>query len=65
MLYQAHFSFAQRWKGMVADMEMKIIGRIYTDFSSKFGLPRQSGLVDKLQGKIILESEYRNATNVK
>lgn len=61
MLYQAHFSFAQRWKGMVADMEMKIIGRIHTDFSSKFGLPRQSGLVDKLQGKIILESEYRNA----
>lgn len=39
---------------------MKVIGHIRTDFSSKFGIPRQSGLIDSLKGKIILEPEYRN-----
>ena len=39
---------------------MKIIGHIRTDFPSKFGIPRQSGLIDGLKGKIVLEPEYRN-----
>ncbi len=39
---------------------MKVIGHIRTDFPSKFGIPRQSGLIDDLKGKIILEPEYRN-----
>lgn len=39
---------------------MKIIARISTDFSSKFGLPRQSGLVDEIKGRIVFEKEYRN-----
>ena len=39
---------------------MKVIGYIRTDFPSKFGIPRQSGLIDGLKGKIILEPEYRN-----
>ena len=39
---------------------MKIIAHIETDFETKFGLPRQSGLVDEIQGKIIFEKEYRN-----
>ncbi|MFY9174818.1 MAG: tRNA (N6-threonylcarbamoyladenosine(37)-N6)-methyltransferase TrmO [Peptococcia bacterium] len=39
---------------------MKIIARIRTDFPTKFGIPRQSGLVKALQGKIIFEPEYRN-----
>ncbi len=39
---------------------MKVIGHIRTDFPSKFGIPRQSGLIDSLKGKIILEPEYRN-----
>lgn len=34
---------------------MEIIARIHTDFSSKFGIPRQSGLVQELKGKIIFE----------
>ena len=34
---------------------MKVIGHIRTDFPSKFGIPRQSGLIDGLKGKIILE----------
>ena len=38
----------------------KIIARIRSDFPTKFGIPRQSGLVDALQSKIIFEPEYRN-----
>ena len=39
---------------------MKIIAHIYTDFTEKFGIPRQSGLVDEALGKIVFEPEYRN-----
>ena len=39
---------------------MKIIAHIRTDFPDKFGIPRQSGLVESLQGTIIFEPEYRN-----
>lgn len=35
------------------------IAHIETDFSSKFGIPRQSGLVDELEAKIIFEPQYR------
>ena len=38
---------------------MKIIAHIHTDFTSKFGIPRQSGLVDELEATIIFEPEYR------
>ena len=40
---------------------MKIIGHIYSDFTTKFGIPRQSGIVKEIKGKIILEKEYRVA----
>lgn len=40
--------------------EMQIIAHIYTDFTEKFGIPRQSGIIDELEGKIIFEPEYRN-----
>lgn len=39
---------------------MQIIARIHSDFPSKFGIPRQSGLVDSLTSTIIFEPEYRN-----
>lgn len=39
---------------------MDVIAHIRTDFGSKFGVPRQSGLVEDLIGKIIFEKEYRN-----
>ncbi|MGN0334782.1 MAG: tRNA (N6-threonylcarbamoyladenosine(37)-N6)-methyltransferase TrmO [Lachnospiraceae bacterium] len=39
---------------------MKIIAHIHTDFPTKFGIPRQSGLVEELKGQIIFEPEYRN-----
>lgn len=34
------------------------IGYIYTDFGTKFGVPRQSGLAKELEGKIIFEKEF-------
>lgn len=39
--------------------EMKIIGRVMTGFAEKFGVPRQSGIVNT-RAKIIFEPEYRN-----
>ena len=39
---------------------VKPIARIYTDFSDKFGIPRQAGVVQELEGRIVFEPEYRN-----
>lgn len=38
---------------------MKIIARIHTDFPDKFGIPRQSGMLDGLESRIVFEREYR------
>jgi len=46
-------------------MNIDVIAKIYTDFNDKFGLPRQSGLVEGLKGKIIFEKEYRRTEAVK
>lgn len=43
----------------VEAVELKVIARIHTDFPTKFGVPRQSGLADT-RGVIIFETEYRN-----
>lgn len=40
--------------------EMKIIARIRSDFDTKFGVPRQSGLVSSALSAVIFEPEYRN-----
>ncbi len=40
---------------------MKPIACIYTNIAGKFGVPRQSGVVPELGGKIVFESEYRVA----
>ena len=40
---------------------MHIIARIKSDFPTKFGIPRQSGLVEQLRATIVFEPEYRNA----
>lgn len=42
-------------------MTLKVIAHIHTAFPTKFGIPRQSGLVDGLRGEIIFTPEYRNA----
>ena len=39
---------------------MKIIARIHSEFPEKFGIPRQSGLVDSLISTIVFEPEFRN-----
>ena len=41
-------------------MEITPIAYIHTEFSEKFGIPRQSGLASSLRGKIVFEKEYRN-----
>ncbi|MBQ1393167.1 MAG: tRNA (N6-threonylcarbamoyladenosine(37)-N6)-methyltransferase TrmO, partial [Lachnospiraceae bacterium] len=38
---------------------MKEIAHIETDFAEKFGIPRQSGLIEETKARIIFEPEYR------
>ena len=38
---------------------MKIIAHIRSDFPTKFGIPRQSGLVEDLTAQIVFTPEYR------
>jgi len=40
--------------------EMKIIARIRSDYDTKFGVPRQSGLVHSAVAEVVFEPEYRN-----
>ena len=44
---------------------MKVIAHIHTDFPTKFGIPRQSGIIASLQGRIVFEPEYRVAEAVR
>ena len=40
-------------------ISMKIIARMHSQFPTKFGIPRQSGLVEELRSVIVFEPEYR------
>ena len=42
-------------------VNIRIIARMHSDFSTKFGIPRQSGLVESLRSTIVFEPEFRNA----
>ena len=44
---------------------MKVIAKIRTDFPTKFGIPRQSGIVGSLRGTIVFEPEFRVAEAVR
>ncbi|MBQ1847683.1 MAG: tRNA (N6-threonylcarbamoyladenosine(37)-N6)-methyltransferase TrmO, partial [Clostridia bacterium] len=44
---------------------MKKIAVIRTDIKDKFGLPRQSGIVKELKGRIVFEPEYRRIEAVR
>lgn len=46
---------------MDAQPTLQIIAHIRTEFPTKFGVPRQSGLAQSLRGKIIFTPPYRNA----
>ena len=39
---------------------IQVIARIKTDFSEKFGIPRQSGLVQDCKALVVFEPEFRN-----
>ena len=43
------------------NINIQIIARMRSDFATKFGIPRQSGLVEELRSTIVFEPEYRNA----
>lgn len=45
---------------MAEQSALHIIARIHSDFPTKFGIPRQSGLVEELKAAIVFEPEYRN-----
>ena len=42
------------------EITMQPIATMRSDFSTKFGIPRQSGLVESLHSTIVFEQEYRN-----
>ena len=42
------------------DVNIQVIARMHSDFATKFGIPRQSGLVEELRSTIIFEPEFRN-----
>ena len=42
------------------EVTINAIARMKSDFPSKFGIPRQSGLIDELQSTIVFEPEFRN-----
>ena len=43
------------------NVTIHVIARMKSDFPTKFGIPRQSGLVEDLRSTIVFEPEYRNA----
>ncbi|MBQ9860085.1 MAG: tRNA (N6-threonylcarbamoyladenosine(37)-N6)-methyltransferase TrmO [Clostridia bacterium] len=45
---------------MAEQLSCNYIARIRTDFGSKFGVPRQSGVVPQLRARIVFEPPYRN-----
>ncbi|MBP5740993.1 MAG: tRNA (N6-threonylcarbamoyladenosine(37)-N6)-methyltransferase TrmO [Bacteroidales bacterium] len=42
-------------------MEIRPIADFHSPFGTKFGIPRQSGIIPELEGKIVFRPEYRNA----
>lgn len=45
----------------MTSVPMNIIAHVHSDFPSKFGIPRQSGLVEDLEALVVFEPEYRSA----
>lgn len=44
---------------------LKVIARIHNDFTSKFGIPRQSGILNKMESRIVFEHEYADINAVR
>ena len=45
---------------MTKPVEMQVIAYIHNDFKTKFGLPRQSGLVEEIPSVIVFEPPFRD-----
>lgn len=45
----------------MSSIKIEVIAHIKSDFPQKFGIPRQSGMVDKLEAVVVFEPPYRNA----
>ena len=43
------------------NVTIQVIARMHSDFATKFGIPRQSGLVEELRSTIVFEPEFRNS----
>lgn len=41
------------------NVNIQVIARMHSDFPTKFGIPRQSGLVEELESTIVFEPEFR------
>ena len=42
------------------DVNIQVIAQMRSDFPTKFGIPRQAGLVEELRSTIVFEPEFRN-----
>jgi tRNA-Thr(GGU) m(6)t(6)A37 methyltransferase TsaA len=42
------------------NLNIQIIAKMRSDFPTKFGIPRQSGLVEELESTVVFEPEFRN-----
>ncbi len=50
---------------MEEDRTLRVIARMRSDFPTKFGVPRQSGLALSQEGEIVFEPDYRDANAVR
>ena len=41
--------------------KLRVIARMESDFPEKFGIPRQAGIVEALESRVVFEPAYRNA----
>lgn len=46
-------------------MDMTPIARVKSDFPEKFGIPRQSGLVEELTAAVVFEPDYRDPSAIR
>ena len=61
MCHVYNFVFLPAISIYMEEYHLSIIARIRSDFPSKFGIPRQSGLVEELRAYVVFEPAYRNA----
>lgn len=46
-------------------MELTQVATFHSPFNSKFGIPKQAGIIPELKGTIIFEKEYRNPNAIR